>query len=98
MERAAHEEALAGARAARARNTGSLTLVDAPEGERRPPSAPGAGRTAEPRESGPPVGGYQHYTSAEQRPGSAASMHASDESAAARERFRAKNQSSFTFG
>ena len=40
----------------------------------------------------------QHYSEVEQRPGSAASMAASEESAAARIRIKARNQGSFAFG
>ena len=102
----AHDEVVAAARAARARNEGSLRLNDASDvrddfGMMRAPP-PSRGRSSMGPlggEMGPPVGGYQHYAEAEQRPGSSASMQASDESAAAGARIKAKNQGgSFVFG
>jgi len=60
--------------------------------------APPSSQGNTPRQGGPPIGGYQHYSAAEQRPGSAASMAATEDSASARERFRVRNQGSFAFG
>jgi len=110
----AHQDAMAGARAARARNTGTFSFGGDPEPSprtapaRAPPphipqndyymQAPPSSRGNTPRQGGPPIGGYQHYSAAEQRPGSAASMAATEDSASARERFRVRNQGSFAFG
>jgi hypothetical protein len=48
---------------------------------------------------GAPVGGYQHYSEPEQRPGSAVSMQASEDASSQRQRFKARgNAGSFVFG
>ena len=86
----AHEDAAAGMRAARLRNSGASLVLGG--------DASWANTEVPPSRGGPPVGGYQHYTAAEQRPGSAASTQAYEDSASARERTRAKNRGTFAFG
>lgn len=89
----AHDDAIAGARAARLRNQGSLVFGGG-NWDSAPTSAPPSARGR-----GAPVGGYQHYSEPEQRPGSAVSMQASEDASSQRQRFKARgNAGSFVFG
>ena len=93
----AHDDAVAGAKAARLRNEGSFTLGGDPVdiGDAYPPSS-------HQYRAAPPAQQQYRPMSAQARPDTAASytsnMSASDESALGFERNRAKNQGSFTFG